>query len=351
MRLNIAAIIMISIILVFSQSQTLQLVTIEGDVSSGAVESVESDVEGWISSSFNEIFGVEEDNSNITTPHTKQNNDQPPPIETWLLDPPEETADSHAIPRIINKIYFQKGSGYPPSESMPAGLIAAHKSWADMNPGYDIRYFDLEQARRYLQQHFHAVFLRAFDCLPAFASKSDLFRMTLLYREGGWHTDWKQVCLEQYVLQNITEAADFYADYDLWESGDYFKHKCVQNAFIGSKPRHPNIAKMLEMQLINIQTSRYSGAALDPVGTCCFGRAIHVSEEERNSQRFSQVAGKFLNDPEHGGAFQFSGRTIVKHKCDDCGQNQDWGKLGNNYLDMYKRRQFYCEDAASLFHT
>ena len=76
---------------------------------------------------------------------------------------------------------------------------------------------------------------------------------------------------------------------------------------------------MLEMQLINIQTSRYSGTALDPVGTCCFGRAIHVSEEERNSQRFSQVAGKFLNDPEHGGAFQFSGRTIVKHKCDDCG--------------------------------
>ena len=350
----IVAISIVSAVVLFFQSKALHSITTLSTTqySGTAGETIDS-VEEWFASSFgfDQVFGTENTTTTTIKNNASPNNDKPPPRDTWLLDSNSFTpADEHSIPRIINKIYFQKGSGFPPRDSMPAGLTAAHTSWKEMNPGYDIRYYDLEQARRYLRQHFNPVFLRAFDCLPAFAAKSDLFRMTLLYREGGWHSDWKQVCLEKYVLQNITETTDFYADYDMWESHDFFKHKCVQNAFVGSKPKHPIIETMLEMILINIQTSRYSGSALDATATCIFGRAIHVSEEERNSQWFSQVAGNFINDPIHGGAFQFAGKTVVKHKCDDCGgHNQDWGQLGNNYLELYKQRNFYCQDAASLF--
>lgn len=245
--------------------------------------------------------------------------------------------------------FMHKSAGYPSSDSMSASLTAAHQSWSEMNPGYTIRYFDLEQARHYLHENYHPVFIRAFDCLPAFAAKSDLFRMALLYRDGGWHSDWKQVCLEKHILQNITETTDFYANYDLWESNDYFKHKCVQNAFVGSRPQHPIIAKMLEMLLLNIQTSHYGPSALDATATCIFGRAIHVSEDERKSQIFSQIAGHFVDDKIHGAAYQWNLRTVVKHKCNNCGEGQSWGNSGNNYIALYKQRNFYCQDAASLF--
>ena len=105
----------------------------------------------------------------------------------------------------------------------------------------------------------------------------------------------------------------------MFTSEDFFHHKCVQNGFVGSKPRHPIIAELLEMILVNVQTVHYSKSALDATSTCVFGRAVHKSEEERKSKWFSQVAGNYVIDPIYGGAFQWGGKPVVKHKCDDCG--------------------------------
>ena len=159
-------------------------------------------------------------------------------------------------------------------------------SWGDMNPGYLVRYFDLRLARGYLRRHYHPAFLRAFDCLEAFASKSDLFRMTLLYREGGWHSDWKQTCLQRHLLRNLTSSTDndVYDDNDDGTTTDFFAardhdnfsndtgvdHSCVVNASIGSRPGHPVVDAFLERLLINVRTSRYGGDA----GPACAVRSM-----------------------------------------------------------------------------
>lgn len=315
--------------------------------------------------SFSQVFGgnSEGDINRGNTTSTandillEANPDSPPPVDSWLLNkhtlPPPITTLGGSIPRIINKIYFQRESGYPNADSMPPKLKAAHESWVEMNPGFELRYFDLYQAREYLRQHYHPVFLRAFDCLPAFASKSDLFRMCLLYREGGWHSDWKQLCLKKLILQNITEMTDIFAAYDMWNSTHVFTHRCVQNALIGSKPQHPIIETMLYMLLQNVRSSPYTKTALDATSTCLFGRAVAESEKDRNSQWFNQIAGKFVHDL--GGSFSWGGQVIVQHKCDGCGasekRNQDWGDAGNDYIMLYKEKNFYCQDAASLFRT
>ena len=73
-----------------------------------------------------------------------------------------------------------------------------------MNPGYQIRYFDLLACRKYLQDFFHPVFLRAFDCIEAFGGKANLFRYLVIYREGGFYSDWKQVCLKEGLLDELS---------------------------------------------------------------------------------------------------------------------------------------------------
>ena len=175
--------------------------------------------------------------------------------------------------------------------------------------------------------------------------------MALLYREGGFHSDWKQRCLQRNLLEGISNTTNFFAAYDMWDSKDGSPHKCVQNAFVGARPQHPIIATMLKMLLTNIQSSHYGQKTLDTTSTCLFGRAIQVSEKENNSTRFSQIGAKFINtDKRVGDSFHWKGKFIVKHKCAGCGDGQDWAG-GNNYNHIYKKKTYYCEDAASLFRT
>jgi mannosyltransferase OCH1-like enzyme len=260
---------------------------------------------------------------------------------------------------------------------MSSDLMEAHRSWGDMNPGYSVRYFDLRLARGYLRRHYHPAFLRAFDCLEAFASKSDLFRMTLLYREGGWHSDWKQTCLQRHLLRNLTSSTDnddttkttttttttdFFAarDHDNFSNDTGVDHSCVVNAFVGSRPGHPVVGAFLERLLINVRTSRYGGRGrglhgpLDATGPCLLGLAVRDANEaarDDNGTRFTDIAGRYEKGTSGLGYIRWKGTDIVQHKCADCGRDQNWGDSGNNYNTLYNTRGYYCEDAASLFIT
>lgn len=65
--------------------------------------------------------------------------------------------------------------------------------------------------------------------IQAFAGKSDLFRMALIFREGGFHTDWKTVCLQQNLLDRIANSTDFFAALDY---GSGFVKKSVRLLFL-----------------------------------------------------------------------------------------------------------------------
>ena len=87
---------------------------------------------------------------------------QLPAQANWLISS-SVTRKHHNkhIPKIINKIYFSKDGQYPAHVSTE--IKQAHLTWSNMNPGYEIRYYNLITARQYLRKHFHPVFLRAFD--------------------------------------------------------------------------------------------------------------------------------------------------------------------------------------------
>lgn len=133
---------------------------------------------------------------------------------------------------------------------------------------------------------------------------------------------------------------------DHFKSNDFYHHECVQNSFVGSAQQHPNIAKMLELSLLNVQNVHRGGFAFDAgASVCLFGRAVHESKKERNSTWFTTIAGKEVT-----GGYEWEGRFIIRHKCNGCGWGQSWD-AGNNYLQLYVQNKHYCEDAASLFQT
>ena len=85
---------------------------------------------------------------------------QLPAQAKWLISSAAQYRNKR-IPKIINKIYFAKDGQYPAHVSEE--IKQAHRTWSNLNPGYEIRYFNLITARQYLRRHFHPVFLRAFD--------------------------------------------------------------------------------------------------------------------------------------------------------------------------------------------
>ena len=180
-----------------------------------------------------------------------------PPVHSWLLknDVISETTGNGnytTIPKIIYKVYIDKTGGFPSVDNMKSTgrMVIAHRSWREMNPGYEVRYFNLDSCRQYLAYHFHPVFLRAFDCIEAFAGKVNLFRMCVVYVEGGWYSDWKQECLEENLLENLSKGAEFFG---LWDWGQPRQQKCVQNYFFGATPQHFIVRETLEKILLHVQ--------------------------------------------------------------------------------------------------
>ena len=288
-----------------------------------------------------------------------------PAEQDWLLSIPNtsdetkideinqpNTTDRVIIPRIIHKIYIQKMGGFPSQEEMNEPMQQALKSWVDMNPTYRMQFFDLERCRAYLAQYFHPIFLRAFDCLEAFALKADFMRQVVVYREGGWYSDWKQVCLEHGALDSLAASSSSNENDNknitlvmFWDHNirAHTRMGIIQNALFGAVPRHPLMMETIVQILRNIQATRYGQTPIHNAGPGTFGEA-YGNVTQRINLTDTTVEGlvyrqQFRNPQKH---------ALVLHKCDGCGQDQNWDR-GNNYNELHKKQLSYCQDAPALF--
>lgn len=164
------------------------------------------------------------------------------------------------------------------------------------------------------------------------------------YREGGFHSDWKQVCLRRDLLDRIANDTDFFAALDVGNRFTRMTRSCAQNAFVGAAPRHRIVARYLKLAMENVGAAAYPRDALLATGPCAFGRAVR--------DEVPDFGNDTLSWPLHrDGAYTWrgeEGEAIVLSKCDGCGHGQDW-ELGNNYYRLFEGRRYYCEDAASVF--
>ncbi|KAL3908044.1 MAG: hypothetical protein SGARI_003247 [Bacillariaceae sp.] len=210
-------------------------------------------------------------------------------------------------------------------------LQKAQESWHNLNP----------------------VFLRAFDCLEAYAAKADLFRYLVVYREGGWYSDWKQVCLEDNLLDSLSSDGGnttWFSAYDTFSRRNVpVQAICHQNAFFGATPRHAVLSNVIRRTLENIQSMHYGANAQQAAGGVgVLGAAVEEEGFSVDMTNTSRVGNYNWHRLPGSNAFRYQGRRIVQHKCSDCGSNNDWDS-GNNYFEKWDKREYYCPDAAILF--
>jgi len=180
---------------------------------------------------------------------------EPPPESQWLkvsnrVNIINTTTQYPTIPKLVHKVYIEK---YMKETGQ---LEQAHKSWTNLNPNYEVYTFNLNSCRKYLANNFHPIFLRTFDCINSFAGKADFFRMAVVYLEGGWYSDWKEVCLKNNLLDELGHDVSAYIVWDKGNAG-VIVGNCVANSFFGASPRHPLIVTTLKMIMNNVRNQTY----------------------------------------------------------------------------------------------
>ena len=256
------------------------------------------------------------------------------------------------IPKIIHKVFLQHSSEMVAIDHLAEGQKEALESWRVHNPEYEIRYYTHADCVWYLRTHFGSRYVDAYLKLKPLAFRCDFFRYCVVYQEGGWYSDWKQVAMQSLDAMNPFEKdLVFFKDKGNLHS---FQHALVINGLFGAAPRNPVLFTAIRMCLENIEKERMGTNALYVTGPGVFTAAVfyQLDKLENNTEAthatacidpsFPQPTGAFLKDDVTNLYFIYvQNAPVVLNKHQELSQNQDWKATGNNYVHMWDKKDIY----------
>lgn len=232
------------------------------------------------------------------------------------------------IPKIINKIYISHDENLPNFPLEPHELQKAHNTWENKNKNYKLQYWDTKKCKEYFIKNFSKEHLDTFNCINAYAGKCNFFRYCIIYNEGGWYSDWKQECLQDNLLDNLSNNNE---DIILFKDE---QKDCIMNAFFGSVKKHPLFLQAINNCIFNVKNKIYTNNVFDTTGVCLLGKSFR---ELNLPNKLFKGQYDFKNN-----IFKMNDNTkIIIHKCTLCGINSNW-KNGNNYNVLFKNKTYYC---------
>ena len=155
----------------------------------------------------------------------------------------------------------------------------AHKRWIDMNPGFTFKWYDINDCRKfmkYFENKYKINVHKSWEKLKPLAYKSDLWRLCILYDEGGVYID-----ADSYPFLPIQEMTK-----DCFKNSDnqfiaslenkLFILPCtgVHNGFIISTPRNKILLEAINIILDNVENERYFNCDLEYTGPVVLKNAL-----------------------------------------------------------------------------
>jgi mannosyltransferase OCH1-like enzyme len=228
------------------------------------------------------------------------------------------------IPKIIHKVLINDTNTF----LMDNNVKEAQKSWINLNKEYILKLWNYSDCRLYLINNFPKKIIETFDNIVPYAYKCDFFRFCLIYKEGGWYSDWKEVCLKLNLLNNLEKEKVSIICFDDKNHSAKTSHQYIVNGFFGSSPNNPILRIAINTIIENVKNKYYGEDTLCPTGPGLLGKIINeygipTHGYFKNNYYYHKTLGK-----------------IIQHKCTHCTQTQEW-KNGNNYPELWNRKQIY----------
>lgn len=162
------------------------------------------------------------------------------------------------------------------------------------NPKFNHYLFDDNDCREFIKNNFRQDVLEAYDSLIPGAYKADLWRLCVLFINGGIYMDIKLVCVNGFRLIELTEQNHFVKDRPA---------NSIFNTLIASQKGNMFLFKAIRRIVSNVKNKYYGSSPLSPTGPELLG-AVAIKNN-------FQGVNLDLNHYKHGGYIIYKNRFVI----------------------------------------
>ena len=212
------------------------------------------------------------------------------------------------------------------------------------NPEFNIQLFDDYDCREFIKKHFSKDILTAFDTLKPGAYKADLWRLCILYINGGIYCDIKFNSINNFKFIALTEKEHFILDRPgYWKEGEIGLH----NSVLVAKSKNILFLKCINKISENVKNKKYDYNSLYPTGPGFLGEEyikilrINESTIEVELNKLDLCLDNHL--------IIFNNVPIFETYKEYRDEQNQFAKT-QHYTELYRLKQIYNEDIKPLYN-
>jgi mannosyltransferase OCH1-like enzyme len=161
------------------------------------------------------------------------------------------------IPLNIYQTWFTK--------DLPEKMRERVELLKSQNPEFNHYLFDDNDCREYIKKHFNPHVVEAYDTLIPGAYKADLWRLCVLFINGGIYLDIRFCCTNGFKLIELTEKEHFVKDRPCYS---------IFNALMVCRKNNIFLYKSIMQIVKNVKNKYYGECSLCPTGPKMLGSVI-----------------------------------------------------------------------------
>jgi mannosyltransferase OCH1-like enzyme len=155
-----------------------------------------------------------------------------------------------------------------------------------VNPEFDVYVYDDNDCREFIKNNFPGDILTAYDTLKPGAYKADLWRLCILYINGGIYIDIKFNCINNFKFIALTEREHLALDRpEHWKEGEIG----LYNALLVAKPKNEFLLRCINKISENVKNKYYGINSLYPTGPGLLGEQYIKMLRENESTMEAEI--------------------------------------------------------------
>jgi hypothetical protein len=214
-----------------------------------------------------------------------------------------------------------------------------------VNPEFNVQLFDDNDCRDFIQNNFSEDLLTVFDTLKPGAYKADLWRLCVLYINGGIYADIKFNCINNFKFIALTEREHLVIDLPGVLKYPWKENKIgLYNALLVAKPKNILLLRCINKISENVKNINYDYNLFYPTGPGLLGEEYikmlseNVLTIEAELNKLDLCFG--IKEKEH---IIFNNVAILEHYKEYRTEQKLFAKT-QHYGEIYNFKQIYNEE-------
>jgi len=172
------------------------------------------------------------------------------------------------------------------TKQLPIKMLENVDRMRIVNPEFNVQLFDDNDCRKFIQNNFSEDILFAFDILKPGAYKADLWRLCILYINGGIYVDIKLNCINNFKFIALTEKEHYVIDTPgHWKEGEIG----LWNALMIVKTKNILLLRCINKISENVKNKNYDYNLLYPTGPGLLGEEYVKILRENNLTELNKL--------------------------------------------------------------